>query len=114
MSRTFAGRQRVQAALLALVAATATSACVAAGFATAPLVSAVQLISDRSVARTVGADIGDTWVAVETTLVGMAFRVEGRAREDNEWRLRGVADRVTVEARLERVTPRVTRVTVRV
>jgi hypothetical protein len=107
-------RRRTPAALLVLAAGLAAGGCVAAGFATAPLVSAVQLIGDRSVARTVGADMDAAWSAVETTLSDMAFRVEGREREATEWRLRGVADQVTVQATLERVTPRVTRVTVRV
>jgi hypothetical protein len=114
MSGRVDGRRRAPAALLVLAAGLAGGGCVAAGFATAPLVSAVQLIGDRSVARTVGADMDAAWAAVEATLSDMAFRVEAREREATEWRLRGVADPVTVQATLERVTPRVTRVTVRV
>jgi hypothetical protein len=107
-------RRRAPAALLLLAAGLTAGGCVAAGFATGPLVSAVQLIGDRSVARTVGAEMDAAWAAVETTLSDMAFRVEGRERGATEWRLRGVADPVSVQATLERVTPRVTRVTVRV
>jgi hypothetical protein len=107
-------RRRAAAALLVLAAGLAAGGCVAAGFATGPLVSAVQLLGDRSVARTVGADMDAAWSAVEATLSDMAFRVEARERGATEWRLRGVADPVSVQATLERVTPRVTRVTVRV
>lgn len=114
MSARLGLRRRAPAALLVLAAGLAAGGCVAAGFATAPLVSAVQLIGDRSVARTVGADMQAAWSAVETALGDMAFRVETREREATEWRLRGVADQVTVQATLERVTPRVTRITVRV
>lgn len=114
MSARVNAHRRAPAALLVLAAGLAAGGCVAAGFATAPLVSAVQLIGDRSVARTVGADMHAAWAAVETTLSDMAFRVEAREREATGWRLRGVADQVTVQATLERVTPRVTRVMVRV
>ena len=113
MSARVHARRRAPAALLVLAAGLAAGGCVAAGFATAPLVSAVQLIGDRSVARTVGADMHAAWAAVETTLTDMAFRVEARESEATGWRLRGVADQVTVQATLERVTPRVSRGTVR-
>ena len=96
---------------MALAACLTTGGCVAAGLAGGSLVSAVQLIGDRSVTRTVGAHIDEAWDAVEATLVRMAFRVEGRERTEGEWRLRGVAERVTVEVALERVTPRMTRIT---
>lgn len=107
-------RRRAQTALLALATGIAASGCVAAGFATSPLVSAVQLVGDRSVERTVTADKHEAWAAVESALDRMGFRVESRDRADGDWRLRSAADRVTVVATLEGVTSRVTRVTVRV
>jgi hypothetical protein len=105
---------RVGGLALGLAVALATSGCVAAGLATGPLMSAVQLIGDRSVERTVQADMQEAWAATEVALTGMAFRVEGRDREEAQWRLRGVADGVTVHARLERVTARLTRMAFRV
>ncbi len=114
MTRDHDLRRRVHVALLALLTGVATGGCVAAGLAGGPLVSAVQMVGERSVERTVGTDIHEAWAAVETALIRMAFRVEAREREAAEWRLRGVADRVTIHARLERVTSRLTRVMLRV
>jgi hypothetical protein len=47
-------------------------------------------------------------------LVRMAFRIEHRERHDGLRRLRAIADDVTVHAKLERVTSRLTRIGLRV
>ena len=99
---------------LGLTLALATSGCVAAGLATGPLMSAVQLIGDRTVERTVAADLAEAQGATEAVLVKTAFRIEHREREDGLRRLRAVADDVTVHATLERVTAKLTRVGLRV
>jgi hypothetical protein len=91
-----------------------TSGCVAAGLAGGPLMSAVQVVSDRTVERTVGADLAEAQGVTEAVLTRMAFRIEDRQRGDGIRRLRGVADDVTAHVRLERVTAKLTRVGVRV
>lgn len=108
------GLVRIGALPLGLAVALATSGCVAAGLATGPLMSAVQLIGARTVERTVAADLGEAQGATEAVLARMAFRVESRERHDGLRRLRAVADDVTVHAKLERVTAKLTRIGLRV
>lgn len=105
---------RLGVVALALLVALATSGCVAAGLAAGPLVSAVQLFGDRTVERTVAAELAEAQAATEAVLAQMAFRIESRERDDGIRRLRAVADGVTVDATLERVTARLTRVGLRV
>jgi Protein of unknown function (DUF3568) len=107
-------RRSTPTVVLALVGGLASGGCVAAAPLISAAISAAPLIGGRSVERTVGADRQTAWQAVETTLADLAFRIEGREQEKDEWRLRGVADDVTVEAKLEPVTSRLTRVSVRV
>jgi hypothetical protein len=102
------------AAVLALVAGMASGGCVAAAPLISAAFSAAPLIGSRTVERTVAADRPMAWQAVETTLADLAFRIEGREQEKDEWRLRGVADDVSVEAKLEPVTSKLTRVSLRV
>jgi hypothetical protein len=101
-------------AVLALFAAMASGGCVAAAPLISAAISAAPLIGGRTVERTVAADRPMAWQAVETTLADLAFRIEGREQERDEWRLRGVADDVSVEAKLEPVTSKLTRVSLRV
>jgi len=101
-------------AVLALVAGMASGGCVAAAPLISAAFSAAPLIGSRTVERTVAADRPMAWQAVETTLADLAFRIEGREQEKDEWRLRGVADDVSVEAKLEPVTSKLTRVSLRV
>jgi hypothetical protein len=114
MSAAGCGLVRTSGLALGLVVGLATSGCVAAGLATGPLMSAVQLIGDRTVERTVAAELAEAQGATEAVLARMAFRIESRERDDGIRRLRAVADDVTVHATLERVTAKLTRVGLRV
>jgi hypothetical protein len=114
MSPARPGLARIGGLALGVAAALATSGCVAAGLAAGPLVSAAQLFGDRAVERTVAAELAEAQGATEAVLVQLAFRIESRERDDGIRRLRAVADGVTVHATLERVTPRLTRVGLRV
>jgi hypothetical protein len=105
---------RIPGIVASLAVALATSGCVAAGLATGPLMSAVQVIGDRAVERTVGGELSEAVGVTEAVLARMAFRIEDREREDGVRRLRAVADDVTVHVRLERVTGALTRIKVRV
>lgn len=100
-------------ALLALIAA-GTTGCAAAGLAGGPLVSAVQAIGDRAVERTVAADLRTATAALEAVLLRSAVRVEERKSEGDTVRLRAAGAKVTAEARLERVTSSMTKVSLRV
>jgi Protein of unknown function (DUF3568) len=108
------GVKQIGLLALGLAVALATSGCVAAGLAAGPLMSAVQLVGDRTVERTVAAELAEAQGATEAVLARMAFRIESRERDDGIRRLRAVADEVTVHARLERVTAKLTRVGLRV
>ena len=102
---------------LLLVAASGLAAggCATAGFALmGPLASSVVAIADRSVERTLPADLGTTWGATADALARMAVRVEQADRSGPEWRLTGTGEQVTVHATLARVTAGMTRVSVRV
>jgi len=105
---------RIGGLALGLSVAFATSGCVAAGVAAGPLVSAVQLLTDRTVERTVGADLTEAQNATEAVLARMAFQLESREQEEGIRRLRAEADGVTVHVKLERVTAKLTRVGLRV
>ena len=105
---------RLGGLVLGLVVALATSGCVAAGLAGGPLMSAVQLIGDRTVERTVVAELAEALGATEAVLTRMAFRIEDREREEGVRRLRAVADEITVHVKLERVTNKLTRLGLRV
>jgi hypothetical protein len=105
---------RLMGLALGFCVAFATSGCVAAGLAAGPLMSAVQLIGDRTVERTVAAELAEAQGVTEAVLTRMAFRIEDRQRDDGIRRLRAVAGDVTVHAKLERVTAAMTRVGLRV
>jgi hypothetical protein len=114
MSRARPVFLRISTLALGLGVGLATSGCVAAGLATGPLMSAVQLIGDRTVERTVAAELAEAQGVTEAALMRMGFRIEDRERNADVQRLQAVADHVTVHARFERVTARLTRVGIRV
>ena len=107
------GPAAVRALALALLAAL-TSGCVGAGLVGGPLVSAVQLVGDRTVERTVSADLAEALGVTEGVLVRMGFSIGHPERGDGVRRLRAVAEEVTVHVTLERVTGKLTRLGVRV
>jgi hypothetical protein len=102
-------------ALLVLAAAPfATGGCVAAPFAIGPLVSSVAALGDRSVERTIPADLPATWAASVDALSRMALRIEKTDKTDGRWRVTGSDGDVTVHATLDWVTAKMTKVSVRV
>jgi hypothetical protein len=114
VSRRGRGLTRFAGLVLGGVVALSTSGCVAAGLAAGPLMTAVQVVSDRTVERTVAAELAEAQGVTEAVLTRMAFRIESRERDDGLRRLRAVAGDVTVHAKLERVTATMTRVGLRV
>ncbi len=109
-------RWRTIGTLVVLVPLLVTSGgCVAAGFAAAgPLFTAVQLVADRSIERTLPADLSTALRATADSLTRMGIRVR-EAERDGEIRvLEGTGTRVTVHAELLPVTPMMTRLSLRV
>ena len=89
--------------------------CVTAGLAAlGPVVGSISALGDRSVERTIPADLSTTWGATVDALARMAVRVEQTEKAGNRWQLTGVDGSVTVYGTLERVTANMTKVSVRV
>ncbi len=104
-------RRLVPWTLAVLVTATG---CTAAGMAAGPVLTAISIVSDRSVERTVAADLTTAWAATLDALSRMAVRIDESDRKDEAWTLKGTGETVTVHAKLARVTPVMTRVSLRV
>ena len=92
-----------------------TGGCVTAGLAAiGPVLTAVQVLVDRSVNRTFPADLDMTESATVDAMSRMGVRLKGVKRESNESTVEGKGETMSLYATLEPVTPRLTRVSVRV
>jgi hypothetical protein len=107
-------RSRWHGAVLLVGAALSSAGCVAAGVAASPLISALQLVTDRTVERSVPADLDLAWGASVDTLLRMGFRVDRVDRDSDPRVIEASANRLTVTTRLARMTGNMTRVTIRV
>ena len=95
--------------------AIATVGCAAGGLAAvSPVLSALQIVSDRSVERTIAADLHTALGVTDEALVRMAIAVDSPSRVDDGWVVRGTSQGLSVEARLTPATERLTRIAVRV
>jgi hypothetical protein len=95
--------------------ALASGGCVAGGLAVvSPVLSALQIVGDRSVERTIAADLPTALGVAEEALARMAITLESRTQSDGGWLLRGVSRGLSVEARLTPATERLTRIALRV
>jgi hypothetical protein len=89
--------------------------CATAGLAlVGPLAGSITAIADRSVERTLPADLATSWMATSDALARMAVHVEQAHTSGRTWRLTATGDAVTVHVTLERVTAGMTRVSMRV
>ena len=89
--------------------------CVTAGLAAmGPVMGSLAAIGDRTVERTIPADLSTAWGATVDALARMAVRVEETERSGDRWRLTGTYEAITVHGRLERVTASMTKVSIRV
>ncbi len=90
------------------------SGCAAAGLAGAPILSAVQAVTDRSVERTLPVDRSLAWAATLDALSRMGISVHDADKSGETWALKGTGEKITVSAELSRVTPTMTRLSLRV
>jgi hypothetical protein len=74
----------------------------------------IAAIGDRTVERTIPADLSTTWGATIDALARMAVRIEQTERSGDRWRLTGTYEAITVHGTLERITASMTRVSIRV
>ena len=89
--------------------------CVTAGLAAmGPVMGSIAAIGDRTVERTIPADLSTTWGATVDALARMAVRVDQTEKSGDRWRLTGTYEGITVHGTLERVTASMTRVSIRV
>jgi len=89
--------------------------CATAGMALlGPLAGTVTAMVDRSVDRTLPADLSTTWGATADALARMAIRIEETDKSGSKWRLTGTGGATTVHGTLEPVTAGMTKVSVRV
>ena len=87
------------ALLLLSMVPVATGGCVTAGFAIGgPVISSLVAVSDRSVERTIPADLPTTAAASADALSRMAFRIEKTEKGDGRWLMTSSAGDVTVHA----------------
>lgn len=102
-------------ALLLFPVLLGSGGCVAAGLAAmGPIVGSFSALGDRSVERTMPADLSTTWGATVDALARMAVRVEQTEKSGTRWQVTGTDEGVTVYSTLERVTANMTKVSVRV
>jgi hypothetical protein len=110
----WAGRQTFLLLLVAW-AGLGSGGCVTAGLAAmGPIMGSIAAIGDRTVERTIPADLSTTWGATVDALARMAVRVEETERSGDRWRLTGTYEAIAVHGTLERVTASMTRVSIRV
>jgi hypothetical protein len=89
--------------------------CTTLGFAVAgPLFTGVVAIADRSVERTIPADQATTWGVTVDALSRMAVRLDETDKSGERWLLKGTGEAVIVHGTLERMTARMTKVSIRV
>jgi hypothetical protein len=100
---------------LLLLVLLGSGGCVAAGLAAVgPVLGSITALGDRTVERTIPADLSATWGATVDALNRMAVRVEQTEKSGNRWQLTGIEGDVTVYGTLERVTPSMTKLSIRV
>lgn len=101
--------------LLLASAGSMAGGCATAGMALmGPLAGTVTAMVDRSVDRTLPADLSTTWGATADALARMAIRIEETDKSGPKWRLTGTGGPTTVHGTFEPVTAGMTKVSVRV
>ncbi|MBI4611111.1 MAG: DUF3568 family protein [Candidatus Rokubacteria bacterium] len=119
MRRKAHAKSRNAATLLLLVALVVgllgVGGCASAGLMMAgPVVAGFYVLSDRTVERTLAADLAAAWTATRDALTRLEIRVREADRGAETWVLEGTGEKISVRAELTPVTPRLTRLSVRV
>jgi len=89
--------------------------CAAAGMAAVgPVLSAVEALADRSVERTLPADLSGASSVTLDTVSRLGFKVHDLQRADDTWTFEAANEKLTVHGQLTRFSPSLTRVSLRV
>jgi hypothetical protein len=91
----------------------AGNGCAVAPLAISPIMSAVQVVVARGVDRTVPASVDDTFAATVMVLTNMALAPDEVERDGEAWTLRARSEGLTLYARFEPLTARMTRLSIR-
>lgn len=91
-----------------------SSGCAGADLAAGPLLMTLHFIGGRSVERSLPADLVTAWTATLDALTRMEIRVRDTDRSGESWVLEGVGETIGVHVTLARITPRMTRISLRV
>jgi hypothetical protein len=78
------------------------------------MLGSITALGDRTVERTIPADLSTAWGATVDALARMAVRVERTEKAGNRWQLTGIEGDITVYGTLERVTSSMTKLSIRV
>jgi len=101
------------AALLFL--AVASGGCAAAGMAAVgPVLSAIEALADRTVERTLPADLPDASAAAVDTVSRLGFKIRDLQRADEAWTFEAANEKLAVHGQLTRLSPSLTRLSLRV
>lgn len=108
-------RQALVASAALLFLAIASGGCAAAGMAAiGPLVSAIQAVSDRSVERTLPADLHGASAVTLDTASRLGLQIRDLRRADETWTFEAGNEMLTVHGRLTRLSSSLTRLSLRV
>jgi hypothetical protein len=99
---------------LAAAASLMLGGCVAGGLAAGPLMSAIHAVGQRTVERTLPADVQTASTVLLETLLRLGIVVKNVETGADGWRLEGSGGSVSISARLVPLTPSMTRLTLRV
>lgn len=107
--------QHIRLASLLVAVVVASSGCAAGGLAAVgPVLTALQVVGDRSVDRTLGADMHTSLALADEALARMGLPVQRATAEGDERVLRSSSNGLDVTITLTPATERLTRISVRV
>jgi len=115
VSRTTRWREALIASAALLYLALASGGCAAAGMAAVgPVLSAIEALADRTVERTLPADLPATSAAAIDTVSRLGFKIRDLQRADEAWTFEAANEKLAVHGQLTRLSPSLTRLSLRV
>jgi hypothetical protein len=113
--RTTPWREALVASAALLFLAVACGGCAAAGMAAiSPVLSAIEALSDRTVERTLPADLLGASAAALDTVSRLGFEVRDLQRADEAWTFEAANEKLAVHGQLTRLSSSLTRLSLRV
>jgi hypothetical protein len=108
-------REALVASAALLFLAVACGGCAAAGMAAvSPVLSAIEALTDRTVERTLPADLPGVSAAALDTVSRLGFKIRDLQRADEAWTFEAANEKLAVHGQLTRLSPSLTRLSLRV